>query len=180
MSTETTHSSPRLFRFSYCLSFPYFYYLNTDSVSLALIPFYFTDVRHIVCSGINPLTHQSASSPCFVRFTSSHRPVPFCPPVVIKSCSREAVQSISAHEKKIHVHVQFTNAQFTPTVHTLGPTSLTLRSYRSTDSVQRLSQTTADSEVLAPPVAQHTTPENLTFDSPTDRSFYNPENYQRW
>jgi len=77
------------------------------------------------------------------------------------------------HEKQIHVHVQFT-----PTVHTLRPTSLTLRSYRSTDSVQRLSQTTADE--LAPPVAQHTTSENLTFDFPTDRSFYNPANYYQW
>jgi len=59
---------------------------------------------------------------------------------------------------------------FTPTVHTLRPTHLTLRSYRSTDSAQRLSQTTA--EVLASPFAQHTTLENPTFDSQADGSFY--------
>ena len=171
----------------YFSSFPYCYYLDTDSVSLDLIPFYFTRVHHIFCSGINPLTHSSSSSPCFVRFTSSRRRVPFRPPVAIKSCSWEVVQSISAYEKQPTFafsssrpltfssrEAQYTLTRskftFTPTVHTLRPTPLTLSSYRSTDSVQRLSQTTA--EVLTPPFAQHTTLENPTFDSQADGSFY--------
>ena len=128
-----------------------------------------TVVHSNLCSGIEPPTHQSWSSlPRFVQFASSRRPVPFRPLVVIKFCSRKAAQSISAHEKQIHVHVQFT-----PTIWTLRPTPLTLRSYHSTDSVQhyipddrwdtllRLSLRTGNTRHL----------KNLSFDSQTDRSF---------
>jgi len=143
-----------------------------DCASIFLLLFHFIHYKNLMCTTFSVVE----SIPPFT--SRRRRPVFFSsPPVVTVSFSRPVVKISQApltRSTPVHVHARSVYArpvQLTRSYLRSRPVSSsrrapqftthtsTFRFHRSTDSVQYLSQTTA--EILAPPFAQHTPREFL-------------------